>query len=120
MKVDFDEKDIVGILKSYFAKEKNVDCDVTINYSEIDYECVVSFRIDGYFKVLGNDYYTNIELDEKEVYEIFENIFVNEGYEVRNVLFNKGIDDDNEVYFNGVTLLLAKTKNRTKSIGKRK
>ncbi len=120
MIVDFEEKDLKSILKSYIDKEKNVDCDVNIRTDEIDYDCSLTFAVETPFKVLDKEYNTVIELSEGEVYEILETIFSNEGYEVRNIIFNKGISSSEVPYFDGVTLCLAKMKNITKSIGRKK
>ena len=119
MKVDFEDGDIKRILKSYYNK-KNADCDdVIIKAEEADYDCEVTFCINAKMNLLGEDYKTTIELNEDEVNEIITNILYDEGYEVRNILFHKGISHGC-AYFDGITISMAKLKNKTKSIGERK
>lgn len=116
MKIDLEEEDIKKILNSYFNKQ-NSDCnDVRIKALETDYDCELTFSIYSKINLLGQDYKTTIELTEEEVKDIFTNILYDDGYEVRNILFHKGISN-NCAYFDGITISMEKLKNKTKSIG---
>ena len=116
MRAKFTKENTIKVLDAYYKETEGADSKVDIN-TAIEYvglyedECaIVHIKLSHTINLVGEEIKVERELDKNEVFQVFNSILGNEGFEVNELQYDAGISSESYIcdqgsstpYFNGL------------------